>query len=376
VTTRPDRQTPKRRLPSRPETPRRTRDTTHPSDRASDVIGSWKADPQTVEMQYELSRQIGEGGMATVYLAQASTTAGFRQQFALKCLRKDLRTDRVARALFNQEAALAGLIRHPNCLAALDRCELDGEAYIVMELVEAVSLKHVLRHFARRNASLSLELIARVMLDALAGVAAIHDASDQRGRHLGIVHQDLSVQNLLLTNAGITRVSDLGSACVRRWPMVTEPGLLIGTLNYVAPERLTGSGRADPRSDLYSLGVVMWELFTGQHLVPSGGTIQATIRTIHESNARRPSDYRPVPPSLEEVCMRSLNKDPDKRYQTAVEFRQDLRIALLESDIVEYDDGALQHTMLVAGAGPRPSLNGTVAEFVLAERRSAPPPVG
>jgi eukaryotic-like serine/threonine-protein kinase len=271
--------------------------------------------------------------MASVHLAVAAGDSQHRQKVALKRLHAHMKANPVAMQLFAQEARLAGLITHPNCLAAHDIWELDGTLHLVMAYAPGICLRRLLRYCVRRGTRVPLGLCARVMLDALEGLHAVHWAFDGASGCLGIVHQDLSLPNLLLGNDGVCRIVDFGAANVRAWQPNYPAGVIVGTLGYAAPERFDLEEAADQRSDIYAMGVVLWELLAGRRLFNDALNTQALVEKVRRSDVKRPSVFSPVPEAVEDVCMRALAYAPRDRFGSAIEFRLALADAVLAHDI-------------------------------------------
>lgn len=295
--------------------------------------------------KYEIVNQIGEGGMAQVLLAvPAGASPDPQQRVALKRLHPHMRGNAIALGLFVQEARFAGVIEHPNCLLARDACDLDGALHIVMDYVPGVSAKDLLRHYTRQRAPIPLGLSARILLDLLAGLDAVHSAADSEGC-LGIVHQDLSLHNLLLGHDGICRITDFGAAKVHAWRTQRVAGVVVGTLGYAAPERFTHHDVSDQRSDIYAMGVVMWELLTGRRLVNDRLATRALVEQVRKGIVQRPGAVALVPHSLEDVCMRALERNPEARHQSATEFRTALLWALQAAGTPAWDSVGIQEVV-------------------------------
>lgn len=283
--------------------------------------------------KYEIVGQIGQGGMASVHLA---VPAGGRPEqgsrVALKCLHPHMRANPVAARLFAQEARLAGTIEHPNCLVARGVCDVDGAPHLIMDYVPGVCVRQLLQYCAHRRTQVPLGLCARILLDLLAGLHAVHSATDARGA-LGIVHQDLSLPNLLIGNDGLCRILDFGAAKVTAWQAARPAGVIVGTLGYAAPERFDVDDVADQRSDIYALGIVMWELLAGRRLFNDALGTRALVERVRRADVQKPSMFAAVPAALEEVCMRALAYFPQDRYPSALTFRRAIVDAVLESGV-------------------------------------------
>jgi serine/threonine protein kinase/Tfp pilus assembly protein PilF len=270
----------------------------------------------TLIQHYRISRQIGVGGMGEVYLAQDIRLG---RQVALKFLRQARQADPESRARLLNEARAASLLRSPNIAVTYDIGEHDGVDFIVMEYVEGELL-------SERAAKGPLPI--REVVDIGLQVA---DALDEAHAH-GITHRDIKSANLIRTGRGLVKVLDFGLAKFKvpdgldgqvTQPAVSIPGMVVGTIAYMAPEQALGR-TVDHRIDLFSLGVVLYELSTGRLPFASGSPTEIIDRILHETQPP-PSTLNPrVPPALDAIVARALDKSPDFRYQSARELRRDL----------------------------------------------------
>jgi serine/threonine-protein kinase len=267
--------------------------------------------------RYMVLGRLARGGMATVYVGRQVGAAGFERLVAIKCCHEHLRDNAAFAAMFLDEARLAARIRHPNVVATLDVSDGDP-LYLIMEYVEGGSLSSLVRVAGRRGQRVPLPVTLRVMLDALEGLHAVHACVGSDGRPLGLIHCDVSPQNILVGVDGTSRITDFGVA--RAAAQVPDDGAVIkGKLAYMAPEQLSG-GRVTQRVDLFAMGVVLWELLAGQSLF-RGDCDAATIEAAMRRAVPPPSTVDPtLPPAVGEIVMRALDRDPENRYQTALEF--------------------------------------------------------
>jgi serine/threonine protein kinase len=276
--------------------------------------------------RYEVLFRIGFGGMGSVYLARLNSEGGFKRLFALKLLRNHLTRDSEAAKRFFEEARLAGQIHHPNVVSVVDAGLHGSEPYLVMEYVEGGSLKQLLTaHETVRPP----ELIVPIALDALAGLHAAHTLLSEDGVPLELVHCDVSPENLLVGIDGICRLTDFGVARygeVGRGPQkVTH-----GKPSYLAPEQVLG-GKVDARSDIFAMGVVLYNALTGTKLF-EGSRPEETLQRVVNQRIEPPSTVglRP-PPCFDFVCMKALERDPNRRFASAEDMMIELRrIALRE----------------------------------------------
>ena len=268
--------------------------------------------------KYHLIATLGQGGMADVYLAVVRGPVGFRKLVVVKRLRPDVVERTSFTSMLLEEAQLAARLQHPNVVQTFDVGVHEGEHYMAMEYLDGQPLARILRIGGRPPPSFA----ARVMGDALAGLHYAHDLADYDGKPLGIVHRDVSPQNLFVTYAGEVKVVDFGIAKVNtKVGDQTEAGTIKGKPAYMAPEQVSGKP-LDRRTDVFAAGIVFWELLTGRRLFKADSQGEAVAKVLlHE--IERPSVYAPdVPKELEDICLRSLERDPERRYQTAGEMRE------------------------------------------------------
>ena len=262
---------------------------------------------QVIAGRYRVLRRLGVGGMADVYLAD-DTTLGRR--VAVKVLLKRYAGDESFVERFRREAQAAARINHPNIVNIYDWGPVDGTYYIVMEYVEGETLKDHIRREGRYNPGEAV----RIALELLAGVQVAHDAH--------IVHRDIKSQNILIDTAGTVKVTDFGIAKADDSQM-TEAGSILGTAQYLAPEQAKGEP-VDERSDLYSVGVVFYEMLTGALPFRGDSAVTVALKHVNERPAE-PAELVPgLPYSLNQIVLKALAKDPDQRYRTAAEFTADL----------------------------------------------------
>jgi beta-lactam-binding protein with PASTA domain len=262
--------------------------------------------------RYELSDQLGAGGMAEVYLGRDRVLG---RTIAIKTLLSQYGGDPHFIERFRLEAQHAAALNHPNIVSVYDTGSDDGTHYIVMEYVEGKTLRDIIRE----EGPLLPERVAEIGADVCAGLAFAH-------AH-GIVHRDVKPANIMITTAGAVKVTDFGIARAVSGDTVTQTAMVLGTAQYFSPEQAQ-SAPVDARSDIYSLGVVLYEMLTRQ--VPFTGSSPVAIAYKHVKEAPiLPSRLNPdVPPSLEAIVMKAMAKNPDNRYQNAQEMREDLLRAL------------------------------------------------
>ncbi|MDB4937585.1 MAG: protein kinase [Labilithrix sp.] len=276
--------------------------------------------------RYTLHGAIARGGMATIHYGRFTNDVGFARTVAIKRLLPELAVDPGFVTMFVDEARLAARIQHPNVVQTLDVIREGSEVLLVLEYVHGASVGRIQRTLAERGERMPPAIAAAIVVGALHGVHAAHEARDERGELLELIHRDLSPDNILVDESGIARVADFGVAKARgRLQQATQPGGLKGKLRYMAPEQVHGN--TSRRSDVFAMGVVLWEMLVGARLFDGSydGEILAAVLT---ARVPRPSARRvKVPPALEDVLVKSLARMPVARHATAL----DMAIAIESS---------------------------------------------
>ncbi len=275
--------------------------------------------------RYVLFDEIAAGGMATVHLGRLRGAIGFARTVAIKRLHPALSRDADFTAMFMDEAKIAARIRHPNVVSVLDVVHEGGELFLVMDYVQGESLARLMR--AIRPGVIPPRIAVTVIAQMLHGLHAAHEATSEHGDPLGIVHRDVSPQNVMVGSDGVTRVLDFGVAKAAHRAQTTRDGSIKGKISYMAPEQLL-SENVDRRADVYAASVVLWEALTGQRLF-DGDNQGRVVRKILDEPVPPPSSVAPgLPPALDGALMRGLERDVAKRWQSARELAAALEQAL------------------------------------------------
>jgi serine/threonine-protein kinase len=276
--------------------------------------------------RYAIFGEISSGGMATVHFGRLVGPIGFSRTVAIKRLHSQFAKDPDFVAMFLDEARLAARIQHPNVVPTLDVVSMDDELFLVMEYVQGETLSRLVRAAREAGARVPPRVASSIILGALNGLHAAHEAKDERGRPLGIVHRDVSPQNVLVGVDGVTRVLDFGVAKAAVRLQTTREGQLKGKLAYMAPEQLQ-IGKVDRATDVYAAGVLLWEALATKRLFEADSEGQL-LAMVLKSDVARPSVHAPdVPAVLDAITMRAIDRDPSKRYATA----RDMALALERS---------------------------------------------
>lgn len=269
--------------------------------------------------RYEILARLAAGGMAEVYVARAQGVAGFERLVALKVLHQNLAHEEEFISMFLDEARLAARIRHPNVVPTLDISDtIDAGYYLVMDYIEGDHLGALLASAFKHNDPLPPRVVMRIVSDALGGLGAAHQLKDESGKPLNLVHRDVSPHNIMVGADGVARLTDFGVAKAEDRLTHTREGQVKGKLAYMAPEQAS-QGIADPRSDLFSMAIILWESFTGQRLF-RGETTAATLHKLLTGEIPAPSTIRPDLQPFDQLLKKGLSRDMAARYQTADEF--------------------------------------------------------
>ncbi len=222
--------------------------------------------------RYSLFAELASGGMATVYLGRMNGELGFGRTVAIKRMHKHTARDPEFVSMFLDEAHVAARIQHPNVVATLDIVNSDDELFLVMEYIQGASLWSLVRAAREQGTRTPIPIAISIAIGLLSGLHAAHEATDEQGHPLGIVHRDVSPQNVLVGTDGVARLLDFGVARAATRLSSTHDGRLKGKVRYMAPEQL--GGEATRRTDIYSAGVVLWEVLTNQRLFHGDTEVQ------------------------------------------------------------------------------------------------------
>lgn len=313
---------------------------------------------------YEILYELKTGGMGAVLLGRRRGPGAFEQLVAIKTIRPEFAQTAAVRAMFLDEAAILARLTHPGVAAVHDFGEQGGTLYMVMEYVAGIAFRDAMLH------GLPPVIAARAIAEACRGVHAAHELRDLAGSLLGVVHRDISPDNLMFGFDGHIKVIDFGIALIKnRQAPVTELGTIKGKPPYMSPEQVKNEG-IDRRSDVFSLAVVLWEMLTGRPLF-EGDSIYAIALAVEHQQLRPPSEVlgAPLPLGLDAVVMNALDRDPSRRTPTAAALAEEL-----EQVIQTAGDETLEAWAERALAEPRDQHRAWLAGIVAG--RDAPRPIG
>lgn len=312
--------------------------------------------------RYEIVLPIAKGGMATVYLARASGVGGFDRYMALKLTAAHLREDPAFAAHLIEEAKLVSNLRHTNVVPVYDVGECEHGIFLVMEYVPGDSYSGIRRLAADRGEELPKAVALRILVDALIGLHAAHEQSDDDGNSLNLVHRDFSPQNILVGTDGISRLTDFGIAKASSRASSTGAGLIKGKLRYVAPEQARGE-ELDRRCDVWAAGIIAWELVTGKKLVHLDDN-QAVVIPKTDPPPVRSADPS-LSPEMDAAIAGALRVDRGERTKTAQLFARQLTSAAKAAGMFADADEVAEHVARLAG----PLLEERKAALAEARRR-------
>ncbi|MCA9524287.1 MAG: protein kinase [Myxococcales bacterium] len=273
--------------------------------------------------KYELIGRLGVGGMAEVFLARQTGPAGFKKQLVIKRILSSYADDEKFITMFLDEARLVARLHHPNIVQIFELGQIDGRYYIAMEYVKGKSVSQIITQHSELDLQIPLNYAAKLVSEICNGLEYAHRFTDEDGTAFNLVHRDVTPENALVSFDGPVKVIDFGVAKARSNLFKTQAGAIKGKLSYMSPEQIRGKS-LDLRSDIFSLGIVLFELCTGKGLF--GGDIDlSAVSDILSQPPKRPEDFvYNFPTRLTEIIFRALEKDPDDRYPSAGEMQVDL----------------------------------------------------
>ena len=279
--------------------------------------------------RYEIVGPLASGGMAEILLARLAGPSGFMRPVVIKRILPHLAQKKDFVDMFLDEARIVAGIRHPNVVQVTELGHEGGELFLAMEYLEGESTSGLMRRLQARGERLDLTLAAYIVAEACAGVHAAHELTDENGKKLNIVHRDVSPHNVFIGYKGAIKVLDFGIATAADRIAQTEAGQFKGKLEYASPEQCKGAV-LDRRSDIFALGTILWELTTGKRLFKRANALDMQ-RAICEQPIPAPGavavDF-PYPEELAAITMKAIARKRRERYQTALELRHDLLVAL------------------------------------------------
>ena len=290
---------------------------------------------QKINDRYEIIKTIGEGGMANVYLANDTI---LDRKVAIKVLRGDLSNDEKFIRRFKREALSVSNLSHPHIVEVYDVGEEDGNYYIVMEYIEGKTLKQLLQ----KRGALTLNEVIDIMTQLTDGLAHAHEAY--------IIHRDIKPQNIMIEDNGLVKITDFGIAMALNSTQLTQTNSVMGSVHYLPPEQANGKG-STVKSDIYSLGILMYELLTGSVPFKGDTAVEIALKHMKEKIPSIRKQNPTIPQSVENIVLKATAKNPKNRYDNVRDMYKDLQTALQRDNekrlVYEYPENDLEETKVI-----------------------------
>lgn len=300
---------------------------------------------QKINERYEIIKTIGEGGMANVYLANDTI---LERNVAIKVLRGDLSNDEKFIRRFKREALSVSNLSHPNIVEVYDVGEEDGNYYIVMEYIEGKTLKQLLQ----KRGALTLTEVLDIMSQLTDGLAHAHEAY--------IIHRDIKPQNIMIEDNGLIKITDFGIATAINSTQLTQTNSVMGSVHYLPPEQASGKG-STIKSDIYSLGILMYELLSGSVPFKGDTAVEIALKHMKEKIPSIRKQNPTIPQSVENIILKATAKNPKNRYDSVREMYTDLQTAMERSNekrlVYEYPENDLEETKVIPTVPKEPKVS-------------------
>jgi len=302
---------------------------------------------QKINDRYQIMRSIGEGGMANVYLAHDII---LDRDVAVKVLRGDLSNDDKFVRRFQREALSASSLSHPNIVEVYDVGEDDGKYYIVMEYIDGKTLKELVK----KRGGLTLAEVVDIMAQLADGISVAHDAY--------IIHRDIKPQNVMILESGLVKITDFGIALALNSTSLTQTNSVMGSVHYIPPEQASGKG-CTIKSDIYSLGILMYELVAGRVPFKGDNAVEIALKHMKDPIPSVRKANAAIPQSVENIILKACAKNPKNRYNSAKEMYMDLKTCLSEERmneprvVYEYEEHDLEDTKIMKPVREEPTTN-------------------
>jgi serine/threonine-protein kinase len=319
---------------------------------------------------YRVTERLESGGMAEVFRGESTSFAGFKKQVAIKRVLPHLASNEKFIRMFLDEARLSARLSHANIVQVFDIGHVENTYFIVMEFIEGVNLKALISYLRERKQPFPMPVACYIAVKVCEGLHYAHEATDNDGNRLGIVHRDVSPPNVLLSRRGEIKIVDFGLAKAAHSVEKTEPGVVKGKFSYLSPETAMGE-EADPQADIYAVGIMLWEMLAGRKLFQGDNDYQ-TVKLVQQSNVPSLRAINSaVPDDLEKIIRHALARGKADRYQTAQAMSEDLSefLVLHRMKATPFDLGKLVNEVMVEKATSRQNVrnDGSVIDQLIQE---------
>jgi serine/threonine-protein kinase len=282
--------------------------------------------------RYQVLKKLDAGGMAEIFLAKSLSIQGMEKQVAIKRVLPSLTKNEKFIAMFLDEARLSIALNHANIVQVFDVSQSGGTYFIVMEYVDGFNVRHLFQRASEVGYRIPVPIACYILIEVCKGLEHAHTKRDSEGKHLRIVHRDLSPPNVLVSRSGEVKITDFGLAKATSQLSRTDPGVVKGKYSYLSPEVTEGKA-ADLRADIFAAGIVLWELLSNRRLF-FGKTDVETVDLVRKAEVPSLGKLDPqVGPELESIVNKALARDPRKRYTSAREMGEDLANYLAKSGL-------------------------------------------
>jgi serine/threonine protein kinase len=315
--------------------------------------------------RYRVIEKLESGGMAEVFRAESEGLQGFKKQVAIKRVLPHLSEKKKFISMFLDEARLSAHLSHSNCVQVFDIGVGDNAYFIVMEFVDGANLKTIAESLKKMGKEFPVAAAVFIAHEICKGLSYAHDLADPNGVQLNIVHRDMSPPNVLITKYGEVKIVDFGLAKANSQLEKSEPGIIKGKFSYLSPEAALGQD-VDHRTDIFAVGIILWELLTGQRLF-LGETDFQTVKKVQQAIIPPPSQHnRRVNQELEGIVNKALARDPNARYRSARELGRDLASCMfkLGQPVSSFDIEVLVHVAMRDKQRIRPQQHSIIDKLI------------
>ena len=304
----------------------------------------------SVHQRYRILSKLDAGGMAEIYRGVAISIEGFEKPVAIKRILPSLCQNQKFVTMFLDEARLSMQLNHANIVQIFDLGQVGDTYFVAMEMVEGANLRRVMQRSVDLGLHIPVPIGCFLIMETAKALAYAHEKTGPNDQPLGIVHRDVSPPNVLLSRQGEVKLTDFGLARAATNAQVTDQGVVKGKYAYLSPEAADGKP-VDPRADIYSCGIILWELLCGRRLF-AGKSDPDTVELVRQGVIPKPSSVRPeVDEELERIVLRALAKNVKRRYQSARELEQDLAAYLFKNNLRVTGNDLAAFLRLTAGEG-------------------------